>query len=504
MWQLLENKKGCVLCGQELDDLLFAGIEYNMNGLIGHLSQFDGRDLFQKWLKLVRCIDEFVNMKYVLLHEEWKLLEDCRIDIIHDTKKFSLLLKMLYNRFGEHVSERMKLLIMMLSSIRLAYQNNGLQGMTFISNIAEAVAFCQSKRLYYVTYLSLIRIYAKGTQRVAFLDLLNHFQYQIDFNMSSITSALHSIIGNRCIDGYKAIVRDFGLEYYGIPYDQLEGFFLEPQVMNELDILLYQKPQLKEFATLREQQKPFSYAELEYAIAQAEKVFDDYGIKDNLVFIEAKRMVEDIRGKFYEDYSITFTHDDFKAFCSCYPHLKLCSKSNNYFEAINERPAFFQYENCYYSTVLLLIRFIENCIYEQLRRNRRFRIKAGFVFEKKVTAMLEQHGFESMKTKRIHNQEFDVICMKDGCAYNFQCKNNFLDINSISPDNIDKVSRQNKRLVRYYIKALEKENLRTKLVQDHFNVEQVENYVVTRFPVVMNHKRLIPFNQLERWLKENL
>ena len=96
--------------------------------------------------------------------------------------------------------------------------------------------------------------------------------------------------------------------------------------------------------------------------------------------------------------------------------------------------------------------------------------------------------------------DFDVICMKEGCAYNFQCKNNYLDINTICPDNIGWVCRQNKRLEKYYLRALDKENFRTKLVKEHFGVDHVENYVVARFPVVSKHDRIIPYNKLEGWL----
>ena len=32
---------------------------------------------------------------------------------------------------------------------------------------------------------------------------------------------------------------------------------------------------------------------------------------------------------------------------------------------------------------------------------------------------------------------------------------------------------------------------------EKFGVEKVENYVVAKFPIVMNHKRLIALNKLE-------
>ena len=492
---------GSVLRGQDLDDLLLKGINSNKEALIAHISRFDGQDLFQKWLELLRCIDEFINMRFVLLPEEWDLIGQLNIDILHEQKSFVLLLTMIHSRFGDAVSERIKVFILMLASMKLTYKKMNLPGIDF-QNVKEAIDFCQSRRLYYVTYLSLIRIYAKGTEKIPFVELLCHFQYQIDFNMRSITSALHSMLGNGCIDGYGAIVHDFGLEY-NIPYNQLDSFFLEPHTMTEVDILEHEESAKEQYAAPLNPPKLYSYAELEKAVNQIEKLFEGYGINDSYVLSNAKCMVADLRGHFIEDYSIKLSENEFVSFSSKYPYLELCSKATDYFEAINERPAFFKNDGYYHSTVLLIIRYLENLVYEQLKRNRRYRIKAGFVFEKKVKVLLEQYGFISTEIKRIHQQEFDVICKKDGCAYNFQCKNNYLDINTLSPQNLDRVRRRNKRLVKYYIRALEKENFRTKLVQVYFGVEHVENYVVARFPVVMNHERIIPFNKLENWLIHN-
>lgn len=350
-----------------------------------------------------------------------------------------------------------------------------------------------------IIYLTFIRLYAKGEKKAPFMELLCHFQYQIDFNMCSITSALHSMIGNHCIEGYHAIVKSDRLEY-SFPYSQLDEFFLEPQMMNELDILNYET-QIVGFNNTSVPRLLYSYKELENAVSTVEEVFSKYDVKECVELLEAKKMVAELKDHFKEDYSIRMTEDQFNDFCSRYPHLKLGSNATEYFDALNERPAFFGYGGYYYSTVLLLIRFIENAIYGLLRRKTRFRIKAGFVFEKKVENLLEKYGFTSTKVKRISRQEFDVICMKDGCAYNFQCKNNYLDISNISVQNLHDIIRKNKKLLNYYQRALKKENFRTKLVQNHFGVENVENYVVARFPIVINHERVMPYNKLEGWLR---
>lgn len=485
-----------VLRGKELEDFLKAGIEIKKDEVISHLTEYDGHDLFPKWLMFIRCIEEFINIRYVISADEWMAFEKCSIDIRENKRDLMGILKIVQCRFGNDVLERIKSIIIMLLGLRLTYQKMRLPGME-CKTIADAVNFIQSRRLYYVAYLTLIRLYAKGSKKAQFIELLCHFQSQVDFNIMPITTAFHSIIGNRCIDGYEARANNFGVEF-SMHYNQLENFFLEPLTMSEIDIIEYEH---KNISTINIPKNLYSYAELLYTVKQAETLFKGYGIDESLVLQEIRQMVLDLDGQFIDEYSICMTEDIFKDFCMKYPHLRLFSEAQDYYEAINERPAFFQNESNYYSTVLLIIRYVENTIYGLLRKNRRYRIKAGFLFEKRVKALLEKYGYECTNVKRIHKQEFDVLCRQGDCIYNFQCKNNYLDINNLTIANIDKVCGQNKRLVKYYQNALDKENFRTKWVIEKFGVEKVENYVVARFPIVMNHKRLIAFNKLEEWLK---
>ena len=491
---------GSIIKGKELESFLLSGIEDGKEKIIEHLANFDGNDLFPKWLVFLRCVDEYINLLFVLTQAELRLLEKCDINLFQAQSKreFQKTMEMIRSKFGDDVFKRIGDLTLMLSCIKLTYKQKELPGMDF-HNMAEAIWFCQSRRLYYVAYLSLIRLYAKGSQRIRFIELLCHFQYQIDY-MTTITSALHAVMRCRCLDGFQGDATKLGL-CYNMSYNQLDEFFLEPHVMTEVDIMEHRNDTGCKSSLSGVQRKLYSYSELEYAIKQAECIYGEYEIAGSRMLLEMKNLVKGVKGKFVEDYSIRLSKSEFDALLASCPHLKLCSEARSYFDTINERPAFFPYKEYYYSTSLLLVRFIENTLYGQLMTNRRYRIKAGFLFEKKVKSLLVKYGFEVTNVKRIKRQEFDVICLKDGVAYNFQCKNNYLNINSVDTDNIANVCRQNKRLTRYYLKALDKENNRTKDVEEYFKVEEVKNYVVSRFPIIMNHERLIPFNQLEDRLK---
>ena len=297
-----------------------------------------------------------------------------------------------------------------------------------------------------------------------------------------------------------SIARPIGL-LFNMRYQQLEGFFLEAHTMSEVDILEHSRPTSEQDTSSGVEKKLYSYAELEYAVKQAECLFGEYGVVNSAELLEIQQMVNELKARFVEEYSLVLDEGEYRKLVGHCPHLQLCSTAKDYYDTINERPAFYPFAGNYYSTVFMMIRYVENTLYGLLKKKIRYKIKAGFMFEKKVEALLEKYGFVLTGVKRIHMKEFDVICKKGDTIYNFQCKNNYFDINNLSPANMDKVCKQNKRLTNYYIKALEKENHRTRLLVEEFKTDNIENYVVVRYPVMMNHARVICYNNLENWLE---
>ena len=154
---------GSIIKGKELESFLLSGIEDGKEKIIEHLANFDGNDLFPKWLVFLRCVDEYINLLYVLTQAELRLLEKCDINLFQAQSKreFQKTMEMIRSKFGDDVFKRIRDLTLMLSCIKLTYKQKELPGMDF-HNMAEAIWFCQSRRLYYVAYLSLIRLYAKG------------------------------------------------------------------------------------------------------------------------------------------------------------------------------------------------------------------------------------------------------------------------------------------------------------------------------------------------------
>lgn len=99
--------------------------------------------------------------------------------------------------------------------------------------------------------------------------------------------------------------------------------------------------------------------------------------------------------------------------------------------------------------------------------------------------------------KRINRKEFDVVATHDGVVYNFQCKNNWIDLAKIEADRSLFV-RYNRSLIRYYRRALAKEEKREHLLKSALGLDRIEHYVISRFPVICTDPKIISYNQIGR------
>ena len=97
-----------------------------------------------------------------------------------------------------------------------------------------------------------------------------------------------------------------------------------------------------------------------------------------------------------------------------------------------------------------------------------------------------------------------MICERNGIIYNFQCKNNYFSVSDIDVNKSDVTVRYHKRLAYYYEKALKKELDREYLLKETLQVGHIENYVISRFPVISDNERIIAFNDLDRVLSEGI
>lgn len=124
-----------------------------------------------------------------------------------------------------------------------------------------------------------------------------------------------------------------------------------------------------------------------------------------------------------------------------------------------------------------------------------YQIRAGYIFEKAVSAALECQGFVLTGTKRINHKEFDVVTIRDGVIFNVQCKNNLIDVSKLEAD-VRRFARYNQARTAGYERALRKEVGREALLQGTLGLDRIEHLVVSRFPIATDNPRIVAFSRI--------
>lgn len=170
----------------------------------------------------------------------------------------------------------------------------------------------------------------------------------------------------------------------------------------------------------------------------------------------------------------------------------------DYGVALNSHQPFIRIGDDLVGNVTLLTRFVYAWRDRVLNRKKRFQIRSGFIFEKKVRAILEPAGFVVAEVKRIKRREFDVVTTKAGVIHNFQCKNTLLDGRLVEGEPA-RYARHNAKIARAHRSAIAKERSREQLLKDQLGLSEVRHHVVTRFPILCDDADIIPFAALETW-----
>ncbi len=247
----------------------------------------------------------------------------------------------------------------------------------------------------------------------------------------------------------------------------------------------------------------YGYDEIMEGIIVSSAAFDKYGLNELEDFKEMVGLAHDLKPFINDNYVFIVPVTAFVRLREKYPRLQLTCDSDDFDDMLNARPAFIQFGDVYYSTVLLYQRYMVNKEQRLLEKKKKFQVESGYAFERKIKEIVREFGFTVMDcVRRIMRKEFDVVCVKDGCIYNFQCKNNFVGVSGQGKDWFKDTCNAIRRLNRYYEKALEKEDKRDYLLKDKLKIDTVKSYVISRYPVITRNPRVINYNQLVNWLCE--
>jgi hypothetical protein len=257
-----------------------------------------------------------------------------------------------------------------------------------------------------------------------------------------------------------------------------------------------------EFASI-DKNKIFSVAELQCCLSKISSSYSEFDLHLSR-FQTIVGLIVPLFNCCKDDYFISvdkYTFDQMVSSCSEFSPeylMKLLVHQNgDYVSNTNAFQPFILVGDTFETNVNLLQRFFYNYKNIILYKKKRFQIRSGFIFEEAVKEKIKNMGFCVQDFKRINRKEFDVVTIKNGVIYNFQCKNNWIEFTKIESDK-KKFVRYNKSLERYYKRALVKEEKRENMLLEKLNISEIKHYVVTRFPVITKNHRIIPFNNIER------
>ncbi|MDQ6532128.1 hypothetical protein [Flavobacterium sp. LHD-85] len=491
------------LSGDQLDEFLKSASDYSMDAIKKHFSRYEPVSLYHNWRLLIRSIDEFLNLYHEIEDQNTaNSFMELSFNFKNDAElaKFMDVNSKVESQFGHEVAFRFLNFAKMNYHGTMDYARmNLIEAMPFnFAYVKSALFYYQSKRKYFVTLLDLIPLWAQGTYKFNYINTLKEFQYVIDSCLQTVTTLYYDTV-------LKNAISDFSIDFSVDPpvkshsYYNLEGFFLEPQTLTMVDQLEFRAAQTEGTKSIViPEDKVFSFAEAESNIQMVSSVFQKYEVGNADEYLELSFLVYKLKDYCADDFNICIPQAEFKQHIKPYIHkIKIFGNSNDYFSASNFVSLFQLVDDMYYTSVVLLNRFITSRMQIFLNKNKSFQINSGFVFEDKIRKILENKGFEVTPITRIERKEFDVIAIKGDKIYNFQCKNNLIDISRVQ-ENALLTTRLNKRLVRYYIKAYKKELDRESLITDKLKLDKIEHFVISRYPVISELDYVINFNKLEQ------
>ena len=402
------------------------------------------------------------------------------------------------------VVQRYLRLLMQTVAIAQAFKLNlqpSLGADIVLDTVGAAVDYFMSRRRHLLSLLYTMPYVCRGTDELVPLDTLNVLLPVVELNCVPITSYHLKLAHLEIIDGFSLEVDKLGARASHW-FDMLDRSFLEPERASIITMAELRRDQfvLPKREPL-DSTKVFSAAELRNSADLVGATYAAFGLNDS-EFAAITQLVRHLSHFCKENYYIEIGKEKLRAILRMQPTLDpdelerlLVNTPSDYVTSSNAFEPFLDLGYTVISNVNLLSRFLYAFKNVHLDSRRRFQIHAGFIFEDMVRRDLSGMGFQVTDIKRINRKEFDVVATHSGTIYNFQCKNNWIDLSKIEAKRALYV-RYNRMLTNYYTRALAKEVKRECLLKAELGLERVEHYVVSRFPVITTDARIVNYNQL--------
>lgn len=477
------------------------------NVLKVELSVLDPIHTFEQAHQLLRSIEEFINISTLGVDKDGFLaLTDINIaNLNHD--RASAIHKIVRKTFDDMPSKRFNEIVH--ESYLMLHEFLATRHDLKYRTIIEASEFYQSRRRHFLNIVYIIPKYCQGTVKLSQPDLLRIFVHVTEFCLVTLTELQRQLTLSYVYPDYIAVVEADGSIRSNHRFDFLENLFTEPERISITDPIMNQAFELvKDKFIPMPGGKIFSVSELinERLLIGSYFTFFKH---DDPIFNALIDLLDEVIRFCHDDYFISIPIQQFEGMLTKFSvedatrirELMLLD-SDDFVAYANSYHPFIRVGEYYKSNVNLTMRFIYNYKNISLNDNRRFQIKSGFLFEDKVKSELMGVGFVIMDVKRIKRREFDVVASRDNVLFNFQCKNNFVDITLMEKDP-KTFARKNRRWAKYYQNAIIKEKERQHLLIDKYMIWDVRHFVISRFPVITDDPSVILFKDLHGLFKRH-
>lgn len=474
-------------------------------GIAQRLAGYDAASAVSTWHGAIRAVEEFINLPRFGLDDRRRRAWLLSAPMGHALEANSLAAQHvrseLQRLFGPAVAARFFHVMLHLSGFAIEWSNRGQDlGEGFnLDTVGAAVEFLQARRRHFVSLLYLMPQVCQGTAELDPDDAFDVMLPLVEHCCISVTSWHQKAVLAEVHPDF-ALYSDGHGGHASHSWDPLEGDFLEPERASIMTMHAQRGDQIAPVtAEPVDPRLIFSPAELRNNVRFIQAVYEGFGLNDD-VFSALSRVIIAVARHCDDAYFINLDAQKFRAILAAQTAMPaaemerlLVNRPDGYAACTNAYEPFIMVGGRVVSNVVLLSRFLYAFKNVHLGSRRRFQIHAGFIFEDQVKADLVQAGFTVTAIKRIARKEFDVVATYAGAIYNFQCKNNWVDLSTVERDR-KRFARFNRGLVRYYRSALRKEAGREGLLTAELGLTSITHFVVSRFPVITDDRRILNHN----------
>ncbi len=498
------------LYGQDALTLIETQLEEHQEGIRGLFAPYDKVHMVAMLHDEIRAIEEFINIPLCQISDD-SIVQQLGATSL-SSQEFQVnsmqVMHLLQPVLQKDVLRRYLFTLTRVCGVAHGFKETGgpyANVASELGTIGRAVDYFQSRRRHLVTLFYSAAVMCSGREKIDSHDVLTVFLPAIEQSCSAIIGFHYKRAMFDILDDFHLIVDDHGaLASYD--YQPLDKGFMEPERASIMALVTERSSQIDfpESTHMTGNGRVFSAKELRSNAKVLQSAYQQFGL-DDAQFSELVELINTFSrhcrdGYFIEIDKVRFnrilqkqkqiSQQELKRILVNHPSQDYAKNSNSYEPFVESGGRFI-------SNVNLLNRFLYDFKNRHLGRQRRFQIHAGFIFEDMIKRDLEEIGFDVKDIKRIGRKEFDVVTTFDGVIYNFQCKNNYIDLAKVETDRKLFVRYNNSR-VHYYRGALRKEHEREELLKEKLGLDHVEHYVISRFPVICKDANIINYNQINK------